>query len=110
MSKYFADGGVKMNSCEVPGGTASTQLPDGCNEVAEEENDLVNHPHHYTYGSIECIDFIDSCGLGMAFCAGNAMKYLTRFQHKGTPVQDLEKVIWYVTHLKEKIEDGTYKV
>lgn len=76
----------------------------------EPKEDLVNHPRHYTYGSIECIDFIDSCGYGMAFCAGNAMKYLTRFQHKGTPVQDLEKVIWYVTHLKEKIEDGTYKV
>ena len=76
----------------------------------EPKEDLVNHPHHYTYGNIECIDFIDSCGYGMEFCAGNAMKYLTRFKYKGTPVQDLEKVIWYVTHLKEKIEDGTYKI
>lgn len=89
---------------------ASTLLEDECTEVAPVEDDPVNHPHHYTYGTIECIDFIDSCGWGMGFCAGNAMKYLTRFPHKGTPVQDLEKVIWYATHLKEKLEDGTYKV
>lgn len=94
------------NCCVAP-----TNLPGiDLNDIPDPKEDLVNHPHHYTYGNIECIDFIDSCGYGMEFCAGNAMKYLTRFKHKGTPVQDLEKVIWYVTHLKEKIEDGTYKV
>ncbi len=62
---------------ETYGAVASTQLPHGYDKVAEPEHDPVNHPSHYTSGSIECIDFIDSCGYGLDFCLANAIKYLS---------------------------------
>ena len=89
--------------------TASTLPIGGCTEIAEPENDPVSHPSHYTYGTIECIDFIDSCGYGLDFCLANAIKYLTRCKHKGTTVQDIRKAIWYANHAAEKLEDGTYE-
>lgn len=62
--------------------------------------DMVNHPPHYTQGSVECIDAIRAAlgdeGL-VAFCRGNALKYLWRTGQKGDAVQDLEKAIWYIT-------------
>ena len=32
----------------------------------------------------------------MSFNIGNAVKYLWRADHKGAPVQDLEKAAWYI--------------
>ena len=107
---------------DIYGETASTQLPDGYDKVAEPENDPVSHPRHYCNGSIECIDFIDSCGYGLDFCLANAIKYLTRCKLKGTTVQDIRcklkgttvqdirKAIWYATHAADKLESGEYKV
>ena len=95
---------------ETYGAVASTQLPDGYDKVAEPEHDPVNHPSHYTSGSIECIDFIDSCGSGLDFCLANAIKYLTRCKLKGTTVQDIRKAIWYATHAADKLKSGEYKV
>ena len=77
------------------------------NAVAD---DPVNHPTHYTSGSIECIDFIDSCGYGLNFCLANAIKYLTRCKLKGTTVQDIKKAVWYANHAIEKLESGVYKI
>ena len=94
---------------ETYGAVASTQLPDNYDKVAEPENDPVNHSSHYTSGSIECIDFIDSCGYGLDFCLANAIKYLTRCKLKGTTVQDIRKAIWYATHAADKLESGEYK-
>lgn len=74
------------------------------------KDDPVSHPHHYTAGNIECIDFLDSCGYGLDFCLANAIKYLTRCKLKGTMVQDIKKAIWYANHAVEKLEDGGYKV
>ena len=71
-------------------------------------SDPVNNPAHYTYGTIECIDFLDSCGYGLDFCLANAIKYLTRCKHKGTMVQDIRKAIWYANHAVEKLESGDY--
>ena len=73
------------------------------------KDDPVSHPHHYTAGNIECIDFIDSCGYGLDFCLANAIKYLTRCKLKGTTVQDIRKAIWYATHAADKLESGEYK-
>lgn len=74
------------------------------------ENDPVNHPAHYTSGSIECIDFIDSCGYGLDFCLANAIKYLVRCKLKGTCEQDIRKAIWYATHAADGIASGKYDV
>lgn len=56
--------------------------------------DPVNHPPHYKVGGVETIDFIEAKGLG--YNLGNVVKYLTRADHKGNKVQDLEKARWYL--------------
>ena len=60
------------------------------------EHDPVNHPKHYTDGKYECIDFIESWGLG--FHLGNAVKYITRAGKKEPEKtkEDLEKALWYL--------------
>ena len=64
--------------------------------------DLVNKPPHYRFGKIEVITFIED----QAFCyhAGNAVKYICRYKHKGDPVTDLKKAVWYLNRLIKKIE------
>jgi hypothetical protein len=54
----------------------------------------VDHPKHYNTGRIEVIDAIEAWGLG--FSLGNAVKYIARADHKGAPVEDLRKAIWYL--------------
>ena len=56
----------------------------------------VKHPSHYTYGTIEAKDYINSCGFGEGFNLGNALKYITRCNHKGNKIKDLEKAIEYL--------------
>lgn len=70
-------------------------------DLVDTQNEAVNHPSHYTYGSIETIDMIESCGWLPHFCAGNALKYLTRHEHKGKKIEDLEKADWYISKLIE---------
>ena len=56
--------------------------------------DMVNHPDHYKIGGIETIDYIEAKNLN--YRCGNAIKYITRHEHKGKPVEDLRKAIWYL--------------
>jgi hypothetical protein len=63
-------------------------------EMIEPKHDPVNHPAHYKYGGIETIDFIEAKELN--YNMGNAVKYITRADHKGSRKQDLEKAIWYL--------------
>ena len=56
--------------------------------------DAVNHPPHYKIGGIETIDFIEAKGLD--YNLGNVVKYVTRADHKGNKLQDLEKARWYL--------------
>ena len=61
-------------------------------------DDPVNHPCHYTQGSIECIDAIRAALTDeefRGFCKGNALKYLHRERHKGGD-ESLEKAMWYI--------------
>lgn len=61
--------------------------------------DVINHPEHYTShkSGIECIDVTENFN----FCLGNVLKYVWRADHKGQPIEDLEKALWY---LKREIE------
>ena len=56
--------------------------------------DMVNSPAHYKVGGIETIDFIEAKNLG--YHLGNAVKYISRADHKGARIQDLEKAKWYL--------------
>jgi hypothetical protein len=67
--------------------------------MQEPKSDPVNHPAHYKVGGIETIDFIEAKRLN--YNMGNAVKYITRADHKGSRKQDLEKAIWY---LKRELE------
>lgn len=75
------------------------------NAEEAQENDIINHPEHYTKGGIEVRDFIDSWKLD--FNSGNVIKYVVRAPYKGTELQDLKKAQNYLNHLielKEKEE------
>lgn len=65
-------------------------------EDIPEVPDNVNHPAHYTYGSIEVIDVIE--GLELPYHLGNAVKYIARAGHKdpAKTEEDLRKAIWYI--------------
>lgn len=64
-------------------------------KAAKESADPVNHPEHYKVGGIETIDFIEAKGL--SYHLGNVVKYVTRADHKGNRLQDLEKAQWYLS-------------
>lgn len=68
--------------------------------------DLINQPPHYKMGAVESIDLIESLGFGVGFCAGNAIKYLMRFQFKGSDIADAKKARWYVDRLIANLENG----
>ncbi len=64
------------------------------------ENDLVNHPKHYTQhpSGVECIDITEHYN----FNVGNCIKYLWRAGLKDDAIQDLEKAAWYLNREIEK--------
>ena len=74
----------------------------------QEEQDVVNKPKHYTYGDIEVIDYIEQVTKSykpeLAFAIGNAIKYISRANHKNGK-EDLEKARWYLERAFEKWED-----
>lgn len=71
-------------------------------------SNAVNHPAHYNIGKIEVIDAIEEWGLN--FSLGNAVKYIARADHKGKPVEDLEKARWYIEREIERRKSGTTDV
>ena len=68
--------------------------------------DNVKHPSHYTYGKIECIDFILDKELD--FSLGNAVKYIVRAGRKNPEkqIEDLQKAIQYIQFEIEHLEGG----
>ena len=75
-------------------------------------NDNVNHPSHYNEGKIECIEYIKDKFTDeelYGFCIGNAIKYITRAEHKGKKEEDLKKAIWYIDYYL-KNETVTVKI
>jgi len=74
-----------------------------------DEKERVDHPSHYNQGQIEVIDYIEDIGMGEDFCAGNAIKYISRYKYKDKPLQDLQKAKWYVERLISYYENKTNK-
>jgi|TARA_R110000796_G_scaffold34220_1_gene88492 hypothetical protein len=68
------------------------------------KEDVVDRPKHYTMTKFEVIDVLQEffpedpllwqCG-----------KYLMRCKHKGNPIQDLKKMIWYAQRQIKTYED-----
>ena len=73
-------------------------------EMFEPKPDAVNHPAHYKVGGIETIDFIEAKAL--SYHLGNAVKYITRADHKGNRLQDLRKAQWYLEREIWNAEDN----
>ena len=65
------------------------------------KTDNVNHPSHYTDGSIECIEAIEAQLTReeyRGYLKGNIAKYVWRENHKGG-VESLKKAQWYLDRL-----------
>jgi Protein of unknwon function (DUF3310) len=65
-------------------------------------SDAVNHPAHYggADNPYEAIKVIEAWGLG--FNLGNTVKYISRSEHKGAPLEDLQKAAWYLNREIQK--------
>ena len=56
--------------------------------------DIINNPAHYTHSSFQTWDVIDAWGLG--YNLGNVVKYISRADHKGKRLEDLQKAKAYL--------------
>jgi hypothetical protein len=72
----------------------------------EKPADAVDHPAHYggADNPYEAIKVIEAWKLG--FNLGNAVKYISRHQHKGTALEDLKKARWYLEREIQGLEGG----
>lgn len=69
------------------------------------KNDPVN-PNHYSFGSIETIDYIEdkmTNEMIQGYCVGNIIKYVSRYRHKNGK-EDLQKAKWYLERLIKNME------
>lgn len=86
-------------------GTYKNAVDEGCN--TELAPNMINHPSHYNQGGIECIDTIKAATVGKvgieAFCVGNAIKYLFRYEEKNG-IEDVEKAKWYIDRLIKELK------
>lgn len=72
------------------------------------EHDNVNHPQHYTDGSIEVLDFIEDKKLN--YHRGNAIKYICRAgkKSKETEIEDLQKAVFYLNREIKNLKNHKY--
>jgi len=77
------------------------------NDATPAEWDAVTKPKHYNNGGIEAIEYIKQQTREgfLAYCLGNTLKYLHRWEYKGHPLQDLKKARWYLDRMIEEVEE-----
>ena len=66
----------------------------GSEDYVQKANDSIHSPKHYTAGKYEVIDVIEDWDLN--FRLANTIKYVARHKHKGKPLEDLKKALWYL--------------
>lgn len=76
----------------------------------ESTDKMVSHPSHYQVGKYEALDIIqeatkDLTGI-FAVDTSQALKYILRWNKKGTPKRDVEKAIFYLTHLVRALDES----
>ena len=67
----------------------------------------VNHPSHYTSGTIECIDAMEafmSRDHFISHCLANSFKYIWRNNKKGDRIENLKKAQWYLNRAVSTLE------
>ena len=77
--------------------------------MKNETNNNVNHPRHYNNNSLETIEVIKgslSKEEYSGFLKGNILKYVSRADFKGKPVEDFKKAKWYLDELIESKTKG----
>ena len=70
------------------------------------DEDIINHPNHYTNGGMECIDemlLIFGEETVAHFCLCNAWKYRYRALTKNGQ-EDIDKSHWYINKYKELVK------
>ena len=79
------------------------------------DQDLVNHPPHYTSGRVETIDFIEDCVQQApdAVVGGlqwQVLKYMSRLWLKDDPALDAGKARFYLYRLITKLQKPEYNI
>ena len=82
-------------------------------EILKEISEYVDKTYgaHYSVGSVQTLDLIESVGDAEAFCRSNILKYPSRYDKKGTARKDIMKIIHYgmlLLHFNDK-HDGNYQ-
>ena len=86
--------------CEMCGDASGLdQYCESCREEMGRINagmvlDEINKSPHYNAGRFEAIEVIEDWDLN--FNLGNVLKYISRCNHKGNKVKDLEKALYYI--------------
>lgn len=96
---------VEENKVKIENNTIK-QTQENINNV-----DMVNHPNHYNYKSMECKDIInimcEGIKEGQAYKLGCVVKYLYRYPMKNNAIQDLEKAKTYIDMIIKELEGDT---
>ena len=75
-------------------------------------DEMINHPAHYTQGNVECIDALKAATVNKppfeAICVANIIKYLWRYEEKGG-LEDIDKAAWYLQRLHKEVLDKINK-
>ena len=84
---------IRQNTMAQTNGSAVEDVPDN-----------INHPAHYTYGTLEVIDAIE--GLELPYHLGNALKHIARAGRKDPTKteEDLRKAVWYIERYIELLK------
>lgn len=82
-------------------------------EILKEISEYVDKTYgaHYSVGSVQTLDLIESVGDAEAFCRSNILKYASRYDKKGTARKDIIKIIHYgmlLLHFNDK-HDGNHQ-
>ena len=68
--------------------------------------DEITKPKHYTQGTVECLDGLDSMleeSSRIDFYRSQIVKYMWRLRDKGAPLKDAQKARFYLERLIQKL-------
>ena len=83
-------------------------------EILDEISDYISNTYgaHYSQSDgVQTLDLIDAIGDAEAFCRSNILKYASRYDRKGTPKDDMLKIMHYAIllyHFNQNNNDSNY--